>query len=68
MYIFRKIRRLWCWKYETEEECSSMTPGAQWNGGGEYFSVTCLYLIPFWIRSEEAIDAYIEKNIGKEWF
>lgn len=62
---FKNIRKLWCRKVTDISECSHLTPGARWNG--DYYALDIHYAIPFWVRSYEAIDDYIDKRVEEDW-
>ena len=65
--IFKHLRKLWCYKYIYFEECSSLTPGARWVSGGEYYEVEVKVLIPIWIREDDEIEEYYKKWSECNW-
>lgn len=68
-HIYATIRQLWCYEYSFFEECSSLTPGARWCPGGEYYEHELILLIPLWIprSNEDLIEDYYDRYFEHEW-
>jgi hypothetical protein len=55
--------------FEFEDECSSLTPGATWKYGGEYFVRTYRCRIPRRIEDKsELVDEFIERHQDEKDF
>ena len=65
--LFMWLRMAWCYEHPYYAECSQWTPGREWNHGCEHFEVEMTLLIPFWVKGEEAIEAYREKYSHENW-
>lgn len=66
MSIFKTIRRIWCYQYEWWEETSIFDPKGFWKGP-DYKARKYKALIPFWIRSDDKIENYLDKHSGEDW-
>lgn len=65
--LFKKLRKLWCYKHVEWTDCSWFTPGAIWCGGNDCYEISINYAIPFWIKSDDAIADYTEKYCECDW-
>lgn len=65
--LFKKVRKLWCYKHEEWTDCSFDTPGAVWFGGNDTYEVKIVYAIPFWIRDEDDVVNYTDKYCDQDW-
>ena len=55
--------------FEFEDECSSLTPGARWVGGGEYYACTYRVRIPKRIANQpHLVDEFIERHQDEKDF
>ena len=55
--------------FEFEDECSSLTRGATWKYGGEYFACTYRVRIPRRIADKpELVDEFIERHQDEKDF